>query len=145
MQRTRRRARHLCGTDSDRMGLIGPKISSHFRRFWELESSCSILILSLASRSRSSGLMTLCISLDHSCTTFSRSFLLLSSAFLNLAGEFLFEHLPCLPFEPWHPFEEPPCFLLRLSEALFFLGTCFPVVPTSSQLITLLTRELLSH
>ena len=65
-------------------GILGPHVFSHVRRIWELEPSSSIFVLSLASCIRSSGWTTLRISLDHSCTIFSRSPLLLPSVFLTL-------------------------------------------------------------
>ena len=41
--------------------------------------------------------------------------------------------------------KEPPRFLFHLLETFFIFGACFPVVSTSSQLLTRLTRELLPH
>ena len=119
-------------------------IFSHVRCLWELESSCSILVLSLASCLRSSGWTTLCISLDHFCIIFSRSSLL-PGVFLTLrvsssSNSSLVFHL------------NPGCLSKSLHtssfifwETLFIFGACFPVVSTSSQLLTRLTCELLPH
>ena len=84
VQRARCRA-HFSGARSGiGTGILGPRIFSHFRCLWELESSCSIFVLSLASCLRSSGWTTLCISLDHFCIIFARSPLLLLGVFLTL-------------------------------------------------------------
>ena len=84
VQRARCRA-HFSGARSGiGTGILGPRIFSHVRCLWELESSCSIFVLSLASCLRSSGWTILCISLDHFCIIFYRSSLLLPGVFLTL-------------------------------------------------------------
>ena len=75
-------------------------------------------------------------------TTFASSFLALLCC---CPGEFLLELLHCLSFESRLSFEEPPRFLFHLLETFFIFGARFPVVSTSPQLLTLLTRELLPH
>ena len=59
----------------------------------------------------------------------------------DLARKFLLELLPRLPFEPLLSFEEPPRFLLRPLETLFFFGACFPVLSTAPQLLETCSRE----
>ena len=80
-------------------------------------------------------------------TTFVSSslFFVVARCVPDLTGEFLLELLPCLSFESRPSFEDPPHFLFHLLETLFIFGACFPVVSTSSQLLTLLTCELLPH
>ena len=122
VQRARCRA-HFSGARSGiGTGILGPRIFSHVRCLWELESSCSIFVLSLASCLRSSGWTILCSSLDHFCIIFSRSSLLLPGVFLTLRVSSSTNSTLCLSLESRLSFEEPPRFLFHLLETLFIFS-----------------------
>ena len=145
MQRARCRA-HFSGARSGigiGTGILGPRIFSHVRCLWELESSCSIFVLSLASCLRVGRL--LCISLDHFCIIFSRSSLLLPGVFLTLRASS--SSNSSLVFRL-----NPGCLSKSLHASSFIFwkrssssARAFQLVSTLSQLLTLLTRALLSH
>ena len=144
MQRARCRAHFSGARGGIGTGILGSRIFSHVRCLWELESSCSIFVLSLTSCLRSSGWATFCISLDHFCIIFSRSPLLLPGVFLTLRVSS--SSNSSLVFRL-----NPGCLSKSLHASSFIFwkrsssSARFPVVSTSPQLLTHLTRELLPH